>query len=172
MIGLERGALKLVPYAAQRKRFFEAEKALLHAAIGDYVLAIEHVGSTSIPGMIAKPILDIGIAVRDYEQARICVQPIRGLGYEYRGEQGMPRRHYFVKGDPRTHHLHVLEATSLDWENMILFRDYLTQHSEAASQYAELKLELARRFPSDREAYQDGKAPFVERVLELARSGA
>lgn len=172
MIGLERGALKLAPYTVQWKRLFEAEKALLHAAVGDYVLAIEHVGSTSIPRMLAKPILDIGIAVRDYEEARICVEPIRALGYEYVGEHGMPRRHYFVKGDPTTHHLHMLEATSLDWENMMLFREYLIQHPEAARQYAELKMELARRSPADREAYQDGKAPLIERILELARSGA
>ncbi len=170
MIGLERGVVRVVPYTPEWVRLFEEEKARLEAVIGDYVLEIQHVGSTSIPGMIAKPIIDIAIAVRDFEEARVCIQPVERLGYEYRGELGIPRRHYFVKGDPRTHHIHVNELGSRDWENQVLFRDYLIQHRELAEEYAELKRGLAERYPRDREAYLDGKASFVERVLEMARS--
>lgn len=93
MIGLKRGIVELAPYTAEWRRLFEEEKARLQAAIGQYVLDIQHVGSTAIPGMIAKPIIDIGIAVRDFEEARVCILPIEQLGYEYRGEQGIPRRH-------------------------------------------------------------------------------
>jgi len=171
MIGLERGTVKLAPYTTEWKRLFEQEKALLQAAVGDYVLDIQHVGSTSIPGMVAKSIIDIGIAVRSFEEATVCVNPIKQLGYEYRGEHGIPRRHFFVKGDPRTHHVHVNEIDSRDWENQVLFRDDLIRHPEIAQEYAELKMELAQRFPTDRQAYLDGKAPFIERVLRLARSG-
>lgn len=172
MIGLRTGVLKLTPYAVEWKRLFDEERLLLQAAVGRYVLDIQHIGSTSIPGMMAKPVLDIGIAVLQYEEAQVCLEPIKRLGYEYRGEHGMPRRHYFVKGDPRTHHLHMVERGSRDWENMILFRDYLIQHPEVARDYMGLKMALVRRFMGDRKAYQDGKRPFIERVLRLARSGA
>jgi len=169
MIGLPRGAVRLIPYIPEWARLFEEEKALLEAAIGDEVLDIQHVGSTSIPGMIAKPILDIGIAVRDYEEARVCIRPVEQLGYEYRGELGISRRHYFVKGEPRTHHIHMNERDSRDWENQVLFRDYLIHHPEQAEQYAALKRELAETYPRDREAYLEGKASFIEGVLERAR---
>jgi GrpB-like predicted nucleotidyltransferase (UPF0157 family) len=142
----------------------------LQAAIGPHVLDIQHVGSTSIPGMIAKPIIDIGIAVTSFEGARVCIQPIEQLGYVYRGEHGIPRRHFFVKGEPRTHHLHINEMDSREWENQVLFRDYLVQHAGLAEEYATLKTQLAQRYRTDREAYLDGKAPFIERVLEMARS--
>ncbi len=169
-LGLDQGTVRVVPYSPDWPRLFEEEKAHLLSVIGDYVLDIQHVGSTSIPGMPAKPILDIGIAVRNFEEARVCIPPIEGLGYEYRGEFGIPRRHYFTKGEPRTHHIHMNEATSQDWNRQITFRDYLRQHLELAQEYAELKLELAQRYPNDRDAYLDGKTAFVERVLDLART--
>ncbi|MCJ7736817.1 MAG: GrpB family protein, partial [Anaerolineae bacterium] len=98
--------------------------------------------------------------------------PIEQLGYEYRGELKIPRRHYFVKGDPRTHHLHMNEMGSRDWENQVLFRDALTHHPQLAEEYAVLKADLAQRHPTDRGAYLDGKAPFIERVLQMARAAA
>jgi GrpB-like predicted nucleotidyltransferase (UPF0157 family) len=171
MIGLEKGTVRLVPYTQEWERLFEEEKCRLQAAVGKYVLDIQHVGSTSIPGMLAKPILDIAIAVQNFEEAGICIQPIEQSGYEYMGENGIPRRRFFVKGDPRTHHIHMNEMGSWDWNNQIDFRDYLIQHPESAEEYAELKLALAQRYPTDRQSYLDGKAPFIERVLQLARSG-
>jgi GrpB-like predicted nucleotidyltransferase (UPF0157 family) len=172
LIGLERGVVRLAPYTEEWKRLFEDERSVLRAAIGQYVLDIQHVGSTSIPGMVAKPIIDIGIAVASFEEAKVCILPIEQLGYEYRGEHGIPRRHYFIKGDPRTHHVHINEIDSRDWENQVLFRDYLIQRPEFAEEYAALKAELAQRYPTDRDAYLDGKAFFINRVLELARSAA
>ena len=170
MIGLESGVVKLAAYSAEWKRVFELERASLQAVVGSYALDIQHVGSTSIPGMLAKPIIDIAIAVNDFEEARVCIRPVEGLGYEYRGELGIPRRHYFVKGDPRIFHLHVVEINSMEWQNHLLFRDYLCQHPDLAKEYAELKTRLASQYPSDRLAYLDGKAPFIERVIQLARS--
>ena len=172
MIGLERGVVRLAPYTTEWQRRFEAEKIRLQAAIGQYVLDIQHVGSTSIPGMVAKPIIDIGIAVTSLEEASVCIQPIEQLGYEYRGELGIPRRHYFVKGDPRTYHLHINEIDSPDWENQVLFRDTLIRYPRLAQEYAALKAELAQRHPTGRVAYLDGKAPFIERVLEMARGAS
>ena len=98
----------------------------------EYVLDIQHVGSTSIPGMIAKPIIDIAIAVKNFEEASVCIEPIERLGYEYKGEFGIPRRHYFTKGNPRTHHIHMNEISSHDWSDQITFRNYLLQHQAMA----------------------------------------
>ena len=170
MIGLERGVVKLVSYTPEWKRLFEEEKARLQKAVGEHVLDIQPLGSTAIPGMIAKPIIDIGIAVEDFEEAAVCIKPIERLGYVYRGEHGIPRRHYFVKEDPRTHHIHMVEINSREWHKMVLFRDYLIRHPESAQEYAALKAGLAEQFKIDREAYTDGKAPFIERVLRLTRS--
>jgi GrpB-like predicted nucleotidyltransferase (UPF0157 family) len=169
MIGLEPGIVKLSPYHEEWSHLFEVEKKQLQGAIGEYVLDIQHVGSTSIPGIPAKPIIDIGIAVSNFEEAAICIAPLEQLGYVYRGENGVPRRHYFRKGNPRTHHLHMNEVTSRDWENQILFRDYLRQHPEAAQEYAALKTRLARQYERDRERYLFEKALFIEEVLRLAR---
>ncbi|MGH2403022.1 MAG: GrpB family protein [bacterium] len=168
-IGLKRGTVELLPYGAEWRRLFEEEKTRLQNAIGQYVLDIQHIGSTAVPGMIAKPIIDIGIAVMDFEEARVCIARIEHLGYEYRGEQRIPRRHYFVKGEPRTHHIHMNEIGSRAWKNDLLFRDYLIHHPEVAGEYAGLKQELARRFPTHREAYLDRKASFIDRVLRTAR---
>jgi GrpB-like predicted nucleotidyltransferase (UPF0157 family) len=169
-IGLPKGMVALYPYTPAWKRLFEEEQTILKASLGDRILDIQHIGSTSIPGMVAKPILDIAIAVNDFEAAKVCIGPIERLGYQYRGEFGIPRRHYFVKGDPRTHHIHMVEITSQDWVNQLLFRDYLTHHPQSAQAYADLKIALAGQFPKDREVYLEGKAPFIQHVLELAHS--
>ncbi len=169
MIGLESGVVRLVPYTEVWAQLFAEEKARLESALGDAVLAIQHVGSTSIPGMVAKPIIDIAIAVEDFEEARTCIKPLEQLDYEYKGEMGIPRRHYFVKGDPRTHHIHINELGSLGWETQIFFRDALIQQPDLAQAYATLKKELAAQYPRDREAYLAGKAPFIERVLTMIR---
>lgn len=169
IIGLEAGSVKVSPYSVGWQRLFAEERSRLLAAVGDYVLDIQHVGSTSVPGMVAKPIIDIGMAVKSYEEATVCVQPIAQLGYAYKGENGIPRRHYFERGSPRSHHLHINEIGSRAWENQILFRDYLIRHPEVAQEYATIKMALARQFPFDREAYLAAKAPFIERVLRRAR---
>ncbi len=170
MIGLEKGTVRLVAYDPQWKRLFELEKACLQEVLGLTILDIQHMGSTSIPGMLAKPIIDIAIAIADFEEGRACIPLIEGLGYEYKGEFGIPLRHYFVKGDPRTFHVHMSEITSLEWQNTLLFRDYLIQHAEIARGYAELKTRLAAKYPQDRTAYLDGKTEFVQRVIQLART--
>jgi GrpB-like predicted nucleotidyltransferase (UPF0157 family) len=172
MVGLERGTVKLNPFTNEWERLFSEEKSRLQAAIGKYVLDIQHVGSTSIPGIVAKPIIDIAIAVKNFEKASVCIKSIEQLGYEYKGENGIPRRHFFAKGNPRTHHIHMNELGSREWNDQISFRNYLTLHLEVAKEYAELKMELARQYPTDRQAYLDNKDPFIERVIQLTRSEA
>ena len=169
MLGLEKGQVRLVPYAPEWSVCFEREKASLQKVLGSKVLDIQHVGSTSIPGMLAKPIIDIAIAVVDFEEAKACIPLVESLGYEYKGEFGIPRRHYFVKGDPRLFHIHMSELASIEWQNTLLFRNYLRQHMEFAEEYMQLKQQLALQYPQDREAYLNGKTAFVEQVLQLAR---
>ncbi|HEX4947008.1 MAG TPA: GrpB family protein [Blastocatellia bacterium] len=165
MLGLTSGQLQLVPYEPNWSLLFLAENERLCANLGDYILDVQHIGSTSIPGMPAKPILDIGVAVANFEEAARCIPLLEQLGYKYKGENGIPLRHYFVKGDPRTHHLHMLEIESEEWKHHLLFRDYLRANAASAQAYANLKQMLATQFADDREAYQNGKENFIQAVL-------
>ena len=126
-LGLSSSQIILQPHNSEWTLLFEEEAEHLRAALGDFALDIQHVGSTSIPGIPAKPILDIAIVVADFEEAKRFIAPIESLGYIYRGEQGILRRHYFVKGtsEARTHHLHVNEIHGSEWRQQIAFRDAL-----------------------------------------------
>ncbi len=170
MIGLQRGTVKLVPYSSEWESLFAEEERVLRASIGTYVMDIQHVGSTAIPGLEAKPIIDIAVAVRRLEDAEKCIKPLECLGYEYKAYEGRPGRFFFAKGDPsrRTHYLHMVEWDSDSWKSYIRFRDYLRQHKEAAREYARLKRELARKSRGNRDFYTPGKAEFIESVLRIA----
>ncbi len=113
-------------------------------AVGDHILDIQHIGSTSIPGMIAKPIIDIGMAIASFTEGFVLVEPVQKLGYEYKGENGIPQRHYFVKGDPTTHHLHILELDSKEWKRLIAFRDSLRKNGDLVDKYAQIKASLQK----------------------------
>jgi GrpB-like predicted nucleotidyltransferase (UPF0157 family) len=176
MIGLERDIIRLEPHNPEWALLYERERACLAAALGCHVLDLQHVGSTAIPGIRAKPILDIAAAVASYEAAAVCIAPLEALGYTYRGEHGIPRRRYFVlrasEGETTLVHLHMLEIHSAEWENHLLFRDYLRAHPRDAQAYQALKEQLMARYPDDRGAYTEGKEAFVSRTLERARLAA
>ena len=144
---------------------FARERLALEEVLGSSIVAVEHAGSTSIPEVPAKPILDILVGVRDFEEARACVSPMIAVGYAYRGENGIPRRHYFVQGDPRSHHVHMLEVDSPAWAEMLRFRDLLRADRDLAREYAAEKRRLAERYGNDREAYQREKDKVVVRIL-------
>lgn len=170
MLGLEAGTVQIIPYDPAWEILFATERARIAAAIGQQVLAIEHVGSTSVPNLAAKPILDIAIGVEALDDVPACVAPLTNLGYEYKGEHGLPERHYFTRGTPnRTHHLHMVVVGQYQWSTLVPFRDHLRRNPETLAQYQQLKEELAARFPHDRLAYTDGKAEFIQAVL---RQGA
>ena len=157
-----------MPHSELWHQLFVVEEARLRDAAGAHLVAIEHVGSTSICGLSAKPIIDIAGAVQEIADVEKCTVPIEAIGYQYRGENGLPGRHYFVRGEPRTHHLHVVELRSDFWRSHLLFRDYLRQHSEVAEAYDKLKRQLAQQYKENREAYTEGKAAFIENVLRMA----
>ncbi len=170
MLGLDRKSIELVPHQTEWKSLFESEADLLREILGDYNVAIEHIGSTAISGLEAKPIIDILVGVQKLEDAEKCIVPLARIGYEYRGEQGIVGRFYFRKGtaDVSTHHLNIVEMTSEFWRGHLLFRDYLRQHADAAQSYGELKRGLALKHKGNRPAYTEAKADFIKSVLEKA----
>ncbi len=139
------------------------------------IIDIQHVGSTAIPGMAAKPIVDIQIAVHSLEEMKVIAIPaLQKLGYEYWYENPDPERMFFVKGMPpfgekRTHHVHIVEPSSKHWREKIDFRDYLIAHPEIAKEYQDLKIKLAKQYTYDREKYTNAKGEFVNRILKLAK---
>ena len=162
---------------------FSAEAARIRAALGDdLVVTIEHFGSTAIPGLSAKPIIDLLVAVRSLPDMRQRGIPaLEALGYAYWSENPAPDRMFFVKGlppnGPRSHHIHVVEpGVSQDprlgeflFADRLLFRDVLRADPEEAQRYGSLKRQLAAEFPHDREAYTNGKTDYVYGVMQKAR---
>lgn len=163
VLGLASGKVSLAQAHDAWAAAYERERARIVAALGQHLLDIQHVGSTSIPNVPAKPILDILVGVRDFDEAAACVGPMIAIGYSYPGENGIPRRHYFVKGDPRTHHVHMVEIRSDVWRVTLRFRDLL--RTNLASEYAREKECLALLHRSNREVYQREKDMVVERIL-------
>jgi GrpB-like predicted nucleotidyltransferase (UPF0157 family) len=170
LLGLNRGTVSLSPHREEWHELFANEKTLILDSIGKHVIAIEHVGSTAICGIVAKPILDVMVGLPTFEDGEKCVQPLERLGYEYKGENGIPGRHFFGKGSPRTHHLHMLVVGGDFWKHHLLFRDYLIANRQVAEEYNNLKIDLSARFPEDREAYTSGKESFVKRTLREAKN--
>jgi GrpB-like predicted nucleotidyltransferase (UPF0157 family) len=163
--------VRIVPYDPAWPVLFVAEARRLRDVLdADLVLGIEHFGSTAVPGLAAKPIIDILIAVGALARAKATiVEPIGGLGYVYWADNPKPDRMFFVKGMPpygerRTHHVHITEPGGEMWQRRLKFRDYLRSNAAEARRYEALKYQLAERYPDDREAYTDAKTGFVEEV--------
>jgi len=165
----------IVDYDPSWPIIFEAEKARLLNAAGEFIAAIEHIGSTSVPGLGAKPIIDILAGVRTLAEGRQTIVPLTTqLVYEYvpEYEVEMPYRLYFHKHPPvgDQFHLHMVETTSEFWERHLLFRNYLRVHPEAAQEYDQLKRRLAEEYRTRREAYTDAKTEFVRSIEAKARA--
>ena len=162
----------VLPYDVRWPELFRLERDRLAGIFGERAAGIEHVGSTAVPGLAAKGIVDILLGLRPLELRRENLDAMTRLGYAYRGELGIPGRHFFQKGAPPTHHVHAVEHGSVEWLKHMHFRDHLRTHPEDAQSYAKLKRELAARYPEDRDAYTEGKSPFVAAVLRRASRGS
>lgn len=162
------GGVQLRPHTPAWRWRFLLERLRFWFSLPERILKIEHVGSTAIPGMPAKPILDIMIVVAEYEGASGSIRALERLGYEYKGENHQLRQHHLVKGSPTTHTLYLVEPENAELVARVRFRDYLIEHPEAARAYAELKTALAAAHARDLKAYQEGKFEFVQRIAELA----
>jgi GrpB-like predicted nucleotidyltransferase (UPF0157 family) len=167
----------IVEYDPGWPALFEAEKTLVTQTIGPALARIEHVGSTAVPGLAAKPIIDLMGGLTSLADAGQAVGPLKSIGYEYLPdyEAQIPERRFFRKtattgGDSRiTHHLHLVETSSSFWQLHLLFRDYLRAHPGDARRYEQLKRDLAGRFGSDRDGYTEAKTEFIEALIERAR---
>jgi GrpB-like predicted nucleotidyltransferase (UPF0157 family) len=169
-LGLESGTVRVAPYDSNWPSLFaaEAERLRERFAAAELPLTIEHTGSTAVPGLAAKPILDILAGYQRGASVPGYVEVLTQAGYVHRGEQGIPGREFFRRGNPRAYHLHLTEMDSSFWRNHLTFRDRLRADNALRDAYAALKHDLAARFPRDREAYIAGKESFVTKVLGLS----
>jgi GrpB-like predicted nucleotidyltransferase (UPF0157 family) len=159
--------IRIVAYDPEWPARFEEERAALSEAIGGWVTGgIHHVGSTAVPGLDAKPIVDILIGVEDLESSRGCFDSLGELGYLY-APYRVEEMHWLCKPHPsrRTHHLHLVPAGSARFRDELAFRDRLRADPQLAARYAELKRRLAIRFEDDREAYTEAKGDFIASAL-------
>ena len=149
---------------------YERERKAIAEILDGNGISIYHIGSTSVPGLAAKPIIDMMAVVRSLEKVDDARGKFSELGYEYLGEFGIAGRRYFRKGgDERTHQIHIFQAD--DWNNIgrhLAFRDYMRTHEKERAEYAEIKTALAQRFPYDIDGYCDGKDAFVREMEKRA----
>lgn len=158
------------PYNPNWPAMFESERERLERVLRPWLAGpIEHIGSTAVPGLPAKPVIDIAGPVHDLPSSVPAIEAVQPMIYCY-----FPYKpellHWFCKPSDhvRTHHLHLIPIGSPLWKDRLRFRDYLRAHPKAAADYASLKYELAEKYREDREAYTDAKAEFIEDILSRA----
>jgi GrpB-like predicted nucleotidyltransferase (UPF0157 family) len=163
--------IEVVPYDSGWPHLFRMEAEELAAVLGEDVVTIHHIGSTAIPGIAAKPIVDMLVEVRDIERIDDFNEIMIEKGYLPKGEFGIVGRRFFIKGseEQRTHHIHVYGVGHPRVEEHLAFRDYMIAHAEEAEAYSRLKEELAGRYPHDIEGYMAGKDELIQAVIEKAR---
>ncbi len=175
-----REEVAIAPYDPAWAESFRCERDHLQACLpGDLIGRIEHFGSTAVPRLAAKPIVDILVEVTDLQATRVRIAPLlEAQGYEYfwrptHGDDGPPYYAWFIKRDQRTgtrtHHIHMVEGHFKEHWDRLLFRDYLIDHPQVAGEYAALKIRLASASPRDRVAYSRGKTEFIVGVTEQAK---
>ena len=159
----------LKEYSDQWPILFHQEQQRLLQALESTNPAVEHIGSTAIPGMPAKPIVDIAVGIKDPRELQPTIDRLQAIGYVFKGEMGIPGRQFFTLGSPISYHLHLVLLDGPIWSEHMLFRQKLTTDAQLASQYVAIKKELAAKYPSNRKAYTIGKANFIESALADSR---
>ena len=173
MLGQHKRVFNLVPYQSGWTEHFDREADLIRSTLGDKALQIEHVGSTSIPGMAAKPIIDIMVAVDKLARSSDLVLALDAIDYDYHPIDTVTDRMFFAREiQPyiRTHHLNLAQKGSEFWENQLLFRDYLRENDLLASGYIQLKKDFIEYYARTNHLDREWKSEFVAKVLELANS--
>lgn len=163
--------VEVIPYQEDWEKCFQVEKDLLITSLPQHEVSIHHIGSTSVPGLAAKPIIDILAASNSLGVFEEITPNLEKLGYESRGENGIPGRRYFIKVTPtgdRLVHLHAYQKGNPDIERHLVFRDYLRLHPEQASLYGNIKLEAAKNFSWDIESYIAYKEPIIKELEQKA----
>lgn len=165
-------AIEIVEYNSLWPALYEQERQRIAEALGPLFAAIHHIGSTAVPGLSAKPIIDIMIAVPGLAAPETYARALEPLGYAHRPLPEEPDRLFFRKGMPRTQHVHIVEEGSWTLRRHLLLRDYLRAHPQTAREYEQLKRDLAARFKLERDAYTRGKTEFIGTVVALAQTWA
>jgi len=161
--------MSVAPYSPKWPTAFAAEAARLRMALGDLVVRIHHIGSTAVPGLAAKPVIDILLEVRDLSQLDASDRVMESLGYLPRGEYGIAGRRYYPKGgDARSHHVHAFVVGDEHVAKHLAFRDFLRSHPAVAAAYAETKRAAVTDHRHDPEGYQLCKREFIARTLHQA----
>ncbi|MCB2291061.1 GrpB family protein [Clostridium sp. CS001] len=170
-LGLISGTVRIEEYNPDWKGEFLKEKEVLEKQLQDYDVDIQHVGSTSIVGCLAKPIIDIVIGVESLEYGEQLILALCNMGYIYDGDGRIPGRHFFKRKDEElsTHYIHVEPVGGLLWNNHILFRDYLNKYPQLIIEYSNLKKSLEKHFLNNISNYATGKNPFIEKIIEIAK---
>ena len=159
----------VVPYDEKWKQCFKEIAGELHAVLGDLALSIEHVGSTSVPGLAAKPIIDIDVVIENESKLNAVVDALAKIGYQHEGNLGIPGREAFGyegKTHLMEHHLYVCPKNSPELRRHLSFRDYLREHPEAVKEYSRIKEEAARLFPHDIDGYINHKGTLIEKIYK------
>ena len=159
-------AVILVSYKPEWPAQYELERMKIADALGNLMVGIHHIGSTSVPGLSAKPVIDILVTVRQLSDVSRCIAQLSTLGYIFIDYPQNTKRRFFRKGSPRTHHLHIVEQGSAEMHSPLDFRDALSADAALRSQYEALKADLAARYPGDRAAYTEAKSAFIRQVIE------
>lgn len=167
-IGLKRGTVVLEKHHEEWAREFKKEKKRLQKLLGETVLDIQHIGSTSIPNLSAKPIIDMLMGVRHFSDISKMQKVLENIGYEYRENGSSNVQVFFAKGPEknRTHYLHITELGSSEWKNSIFFRNHLLLHSEEVKKYEKIKQKLAKQYSDKRDKYTSGKKDYIENILK------
>ncbi|WP_261129680.1 GrpB family protein [Bacillus sp. Marseille-Q3570] len=161
--------VEVCPYDEEWPKMFHYEMNKLQGIYGSQIVTIHHIGSTSIEGLKAKPIIDIMPVVKNIKEVDKFDDQMRAIGYEPRGENGIPGRRYFQKGgDSRTHHVHIYQQGDMQIKRHLAFRDYLRMNSELKIKYGNLKEKLSKQFPHDIAAYIKGKEQLISEIEKKA----
>lgn len=170
-MALQRGIVKLEEYNTNWTQEYLKEEQILKDVLKDRIIEIHHIGSTSIPGLKAKPIIDILIVIKSLEEIPDIESILTNYDYSNRGQQGIGDRFFFAKGpeEARSHYIHFVEPNSDTYYNQVYFKNYLIEHPEYIKQYCDLKSELAEKYADDRPKYTQGKNDFITSVIKLAK---
>lgn len=167
-LGLKRGTVQLEPHDKQWEKVAVQTIEKLNSILGDDAIDIQHIGSTAIPAIKAKPIIDIVVGVDDFERVMLHNEQLRQEGIFYRGSDVEEQLLYVMgdmENDTRTHHIHIVKWNGTEWRNYIHFRDYLNANENVALQYQQLKEELESKYAADRVAYTNGKQDMIDNIL-------
>lgn len=168
--------MNLVPHEKQWKQLYEEEASLIKDSIGYLgIIDIQHIGSTAIPNIMAKPIIDIAVKIPSLEEIKSLIkpqiiEPLNKLGYDYDEKRSSSERFFFTKGKPSQFHLSITDTLVSYWRRQILFRDYLINHSSLAKEYEQLKIALLEKESKTSEDYSKGKTIFIQKILTLAEN--